>query len=62
VQRAAAQRLGLLRGHFLPGGSRLARCTEKEIVAAKQVHDITTITYKYYFDNFIILYTYNIVL
>lgn len=40
VQRAAAQRLGLLRGHFLPGGGRLARCTEKEIVAAKQVHYI----------------------
>lgn len=54
VQRAAAQRLGLLRGHFLPGGGRLARCTEKKIVAAKQVHCITAITHKDYFDNFLI--------
>jgi len=35
VQRAAAQRFGLLRGHFLPGGGRLSSDTEKEIVAAK---------------------------
>lgn len=35
VQRAAAQRFGLLRGHFLSGGGRLPRHTEKEIVAAK---------------------------
>jgi len=35
VQRAAAQRIGLLRGHFLPGGGRLPRRAEKESVAAK---------------------------
>lgn len=46
VQRAAAQRAGLLRGHVFPGRGRLAGAVEKETVGVQQVQNFNPVTVK----------------